>query len=212
MPVIFMCVWSTTSSSPRANVMRRCLPFDSTERTTLPTTAKRAASELMRGATTANSVTTWPARARRSTSATRWIVSPSGISFEVAARRAGEAGGTQLLGERRFVDAEAVDLIQEERSAAVEARLGRESRRDEAARARDLVLVAVDEREQRALVAREPGGEGSVDQHDERPRGPHRTPALGALGPRERGAVEVRRIRRRERRDASLLARLAHHA
>src|SRR6267142_3164519 len=212
MPVIFMCVCSTTSSSPRANVMRRCLPFDSTERTTLPTTSKRAASELMRGATTSNPVTTRPPSARRNTVATRWIVSPSGISFEVAARGPREARGPQRLGHRRFVDRETVDLIEEERRAPVGTRLGRERPGDEAACARELVLVAVGEREQRALVAREPRREEAVDEHDKRAGGAHRAPALGALGPGQRGAVQIRGVARGEGDDHRLLAGLAHDA
>src|SRR5881397_843177 len=155
-PVIFMCVCSTTSSSPRAKVTRRCFPFDSTERTTLPTTSKRAASELIRGATTSNPVTTLPASARRSTFATRWIVSPSGIPLHVATRRAREAGGAQCFRERRLVDRKAVDLVQEEGRAAVGTRFRGERGGDEAACGRHLVLVAVAEGEERALVAREP--------------------------------------------------------
>src|SRR3989442_7936638 len=176
MPVIFICVCSTTSSSPRAKVMRRCLPFDSTERTTLPTTSKRAASELIRGATTSNPVTTLPARARRSTFATRWIVSPSGIPFHVATRGAREAGRTQRPRQRGLVDRQAVHVVQEERGAPVGARLGRECGRDEPACGRHLVLVAVGEGEERAFVAREPRGERTVDEHDERARGAHRPP------------------------------------
>src|SRR5437773_156591 len=121
-----MCVCSTTSSSPRANVTRRCFPFDSTERTRLPTTSKRAASELIRGATTSNPVTTLPASARRSTFATRWIVSPSGIPFHVATRGARETGRTEWLRQRGLVDRKAVDLVEEERGAALGARLAGE--------------------------------------------------------------------------------------
>src|SRR5688572_26455581 len=211
-PVIFMCVCSTTSSSPRANVMSRCFPFDSTERTTLPTTSKRAASELIRGATISNPVTTRPARARRSTFATRWIVSPSGTSLQVAARRPHEAGGAQSLCDRRLVDRQAVDLVEEERRATIRVCLRRERRGDEPACSCHLVLVAVGEREQRALVACEPRGKDAVDKDDEGAGRPHRTPALRALGPRERGAIQVRGIRRRERHDLRLVARLAHGA
>src|SRR5688572_31235934 len=160
MPVIFICVCNTTSSSPRAKVMRRCFPFDSTERTTLPTTSKRAASELIRGATISNPVTTRPARARRRTFATRWIVSPSGTSLHVPARRACEAGRAQGIGDRRLVDRQAIDLVEEERRAPVRACLRRERRGDERAHPDHLVLVAVGEGEQRALVTREPRGEG----------------------------------------------------
>src|SRR6266481_4149075 len=138
-----MCVCSTTSSSPRANVTRRCFPFDSTERTTLPTTSKRAASELIRGATTSNPVTTLPTSARRSTFATRWIVSPSGIPLHVAAWRARKAGGAQRLRQRGLVDRKTVDLVEEERGAPVGARLGREGGRDEPACGRHFVVVAV---------------------------------------------------------------------
>src|SRR5688572_3404274 len=167
MPVIFMCVCSTTSSSPRANVISRCFPFDSTERTTLPTTWKRAASELIRGATISNPVTTRPARARRSTFATRWIVSPSGTSLQVAARGAREAGRTQGLGDRRVVDGQAVHLVEEERRAPVRACLRRERRGDVSAYSFHFVLVAVGECEQRALVACEPRGKDAVHEHDE---------------------------------------------
>src|SRR6266850_412103 len=123
MPVIFMCVCSTTSSSPRANVIRRCLPFDSTARTTLPITSKRAASELIRGATISKAVTIRPASARY------------------------------------------------------------------------LVLVAIGESEERALVTCEPRSEHAVDQDDERAGGPHRMAPFRALRPRERGAIQVRGIR-----------------
>src|SRR5438093_10488514 len=200
-----MCVCSTTSSSPRANVTRRCFPFDSTERTTLPTTSKRAASELIRGATTSKCVTTLPASARRSTFATRWIVSPSGIPLHVATRRAREAGGAQRFRERRLVDRKAVDLVQEEGRAAVGTRFRGERGGDEPACGRHLVLVAVDEREQRAFVARETRREHAVDEHDERARGAHRSPTLRAFGPRHRRAVEARRIGGRERHDRRLL-------
>src|SRR5216683_2366552 len=181
MPVIFMCVCSTTSSSPRAKVTRRCFPFDSTERTTLPTTSKRAASELIRGATTSNPVTTLPASARRSTFATRWIVSPSGIPLQIAAWRTREAGRAQRLRQRGLVDRKPVDLIEEERRASVRARFGSERGGDEPACGRNFVLVAVDEREQRAFVPRQPRGERAVDEQDERARRAHRSPALRAL-------------------------------
>src|SRR2546427_910534 len=211
-PVIFMWVCSTTSSSPRANVTRRCFPFDSTERTTLPTTSKRAASELIRGAMISNPVTTLPASARRSTFATRWIVSPSGIPFHVATRGARETGRTEWLRQRGLVDRKAVDLVEEERGAALGARRGRERGRDEPACGRHLVLVAVGEGQERAFVTREPGGERTVDEHDERARRAHRSPSLRAFGPRQRRAVEVRWIRGRERHDRRLFARLAHDA
>src|SRR5216683_3668121 len=152
MPVIFMCVCNTTSSAPRAKVMRRCFPFDSTERTTLPTTSKRAASELIRGATTSNPVTTLPASARRSTFATRWIVSPSGIPLQIAAWRTREAGRAQRLRQRGLVDRKPVDLVEEERRATVGARLRGERGGDKPACGRHLVFVALAEGEQRAFV------------------------------------------------------------
>src|SRR6185436_16537872 len=201
-PVIFMCVCRTTSSSPRANVMSKCLPFDSTERTTLPTTSKRAASELMRGATISKPVTTRPASARLSTFATRWIVSPSGISLQVAAWSACEARGAQWLGQRRLVDRKAVDLVEEERRTPVRARLRGERGRDEPACCCDLVLLAVGERQKRTLITREPRGEHAVDEDDERSGRPHRSAALSALRPRQRGAVQVRGIGSGERYDA----------
>src|SRR5688572_2492780 len=210
MPVIFICVCNTTSSSPRAKVMRRCFPFDSTERTTLPTTSKRAASELIRGATISNPVTTRPARARRNTFATRWIVSPSGTALHVAAWRPREAGRAQRLRDRGLVDRQAVDLVEEERRAPVRACLRRERGGDETARSCHLVLVAVREGEQGALVAREPRGKDAINENDDRAGGPHRTPTLRPLGPRKRGAVQVRGIRRRERHDPRLVAGIAH--
>src|SRR2546425_13321283 len=161
-----MCVCSTTSSSPRANVTRRCFPFDSTERTTLPTTSKRAASGLIRGATTSNPVTTLPASARRSTFATRWIVSPSGMPFHVATRGARETGRTEWLRQRGLVDRKAVDLVEEERGAPVGARFRGERGRDEPACGRHLLLVALAEGEERAFVAGQPRGEHAVDEHD----------------------------------------------
>src|SRR5438445_629342 len=95
-----MCVWRTTSSPSVVNVIRRCLPFDSTAFTVPPTTCRRAAAGVILGATSSNPVTTRPASARRSTVAVRRIVSPSGIRVplrardapEITARRPGEAG------------------------------------------------------------------------------------------------------------------------
>src|SRR5438552_2294472 len=117
------------------------------------------------------------ARSRRSASSasnsSRWIVSPSGIPFHVATRGARETGRTEWLRQRGLVDRKAVDLVEEERGAAVGARLGRERGRDEPACGRHLVLVAVGEGQERAFVTREPRGERTVDEHDERARRAH---------------------------------------
>src|SRR3982074_2070270 len=179
--------------------MSRCLPFDSTALTTLPTTSKRAASELIRGAITSNPVTTRPASARRRTFATRGIVSPSGIPFHVAPRRAREAGGAERVGEWRLVDRKTIDLVEEERRAPVGVRLGRERVRDQSARVCHVALFSFGERQERALIARQPGREDTVEKHNERTRGAHRATPLRALRPGERGAVHVRRIRSGER-------------
>src|SRR5258705_9236849 len=175
-----MCVWRTTSSPSVVNVIRRCLPFDSTAFTVPPTTCRRAAEGVTFGATSSKPVTTRPASARRSTVAVRKIVSPSGIppsgagdAPEIAARRPRETCVAQRGRDRRLVHRSAVDGLDEEGGPPVGTDFAGERGRERVPR-RLRVGFLGDEREKLLLAAAEPSGEAPVDEDDQRAGHPHR--------------------------------------
>src|SRR5581483_1537726 len=172
-----MCVCSTTSCGV-SKWTKRCFPFDSTRDTRDPTISSPRAAALAFGATTSKPVTTSPASARRRTVAARWIVSPSGTAQQIPARRARETRVAERRGERRLVDGDAVDLVDEERRPPLGHGLRGERSGDERAPPRDVALLALDVREHRTLVARDERGERAVDQDHERARRPRRASAL----------------------------------
>src|SRR5881397_1131537 len=172
-----MCVWRTTSSPSVVNVIRRCLPFDSTAFTVPPMTFRRAADGVTFGATSSNPVTTRPASARRSTVAVRKIVSPSGTpqssardAPEIAARRPREAGLAQSVRDGRLVHGSAIDGLNEERGSSVWSDLTGECGRECLAR-RLGDRLAGDEREELLLASAEPSGKAPIDEDDQRTGG-----------------------------------------
>src|SRR5438132_3738712 len=199
-----MCVWRTTSSPSVVNVIRRCLPFDSTALTVPPTTWRRAAAGVTFGATSSKPVTTRPASARRSTVAVRKIVSPSGIARsgardapEITARRPREAGLAQRVRDGRLVNGSAVDRLDEESRPAIGPDLRRQRGRERLPRWLGVGLVR-DDRQELLLAATEPPGEPTINEDDQCAGGAHRLAALRALGPGQRRAIWVGRVRRRE--------------
>src|SRR5881628_3115305 len=213
-----MCVWRTTSSPSVVNVIRRCLPFDSTAFTVPPTTCRRAAAAVIFAATSSNPVTTRPASARRSTVAVRKIVSPSGMpplgardAPEIAARRSREAGLAKRVGERRLVHGSAVDRLDEERGPPVGPDLTRQCPSEGVARRLGIRLFGA-EREELLLAAAEPTRKPTVDEDHERPGHTHRLAALDPLGPGKGGAVRIRGVGRREDEGMRLLRTLARGA
>src|SRR4029079_10271558 len=178
----------TTSSPSVVNVIRRCLPLDSTAFTVPPTTCRRAAAGVTFGATRSNPVTTRPARARRSTVAVRKIVSPSGIPSgagdapEIAARSSRKTCLAQRVCDGRFVHRRAVDGLDEERAPPIWPDLVGE-RGGERISCRLGVGFVGNEREQLLLAPAKPSGEAPVDEDDQRAGCAHRLAAFGPLGP-----------------------------
>src|SRR5207249_3214335 len=175
-----MCVWRTTSSPSVVNVMRRCLPFESTAFTVPPTTCRRAADGVTFGATSSKPVTTRPASARRSTVAVRKIVSPSGIppsdareAPEIAARRTRETGLAQGVREGRLVHGGAIDRLDEEGGPPIGADFAGERGRERVPRRLSVGFLG-DEGEELLLAAAEPSREAPVDEDDQRAGHAHR--------------------------------------
>src|SRR2546430_13936943 len=212
-----MCVWRTTSSPSVVNVIRRCLPFDSTAFTVPPTTCRRAADGVTFAATSSKPVTTRPASARRSTVAVRKIVSPSGTPSgprdapEIAARRTREAGLAQGVRDGRLVHGGAIDRLDEEGGPPIGADFAGERGRERVPRRLGVSFFG-DEGEELLFAAAQPPREAPVDENDQRARDSHRFAALGALGPRQCRAVGVRGIGRREDDGVRLLPPLARRA
>src|SRR5438270_10985212 len=169
--------------------MKRCFPFDSPPSTRVPTIISPRAAALTFGAVISNPVTRCPASTRRSTTAVRKIVSPSGTAQQVPARRSPEPGRAEGLGQGRLVDRRTVDLLDEERIAPLGHGLGREGAGNGGPAAGEFALLPFDEGEHAVLVPRDVRGERAVHEDHERSGHAHRLAAPIALGPAEGCAI-----------------------
>src|SRR5262249_18852568 len=160
--------------------------------TTSSTRRPDRSTAAIRGIRKSVRVSTWPTSARRSRSAARNTVSPSGTNAHAPRRRV-EARLRESPRHRRVAHGLAVGALHLDPPELPRARdRGQRFRR----RLDELLVIAV--REQRPAAALDVEDEAAVDEDD---RGTHLAPGTvagvlrTAVGPGQRGAVRVGRIR-----------------